>query len=129
MDTKTINGTSNNGVVTANSATVFVVRDTDDTDDYTAYTGIKNAPTINTTSGTTTATKAGVYYYCKTGKMVTVMFIMPGANVNVEDESSNALFIAVDSVDNLIHDNDGDYYVFNAVINGEIKTVKVDQNV
>lgn len=50
-------------------------------------------------------------------------------NVNVEDESSNALFIAVDSVDNLIHDNDGDYYVFNAVINGEIKTVKVDQNV
>ena len=61
--------------------------------------------------------------------MVTVMFIMPGANVNVEDESSNALFIAVDSVDNLIHDNDGDYYVFNAVINGEIKTVKVDQNV
>ena len=129
VDTKTINGTSNNGVVTANSATVFVVRDTDDTDDYTAYTGIKNAPTINTTSGTTTATKAGVYYYCKTGKMVTVMFIMPGANVNVEDESSNALFIAVDSVDNLIHDNDGDYYVFNAVINGEIKTVKVDQNV
>ena len=129
VDTKTINGTSNNGVVTANSATVFVVRDTDDTDDYTAYTGIKNAPTINTTSGTTTATKAGVYYYCKTGKMVTVMFIMPGANVNVEDESSNALFIAVDSVDNLIHDNDGGYYVFNAVINGEIKTVKVDQNV
>ena len=129
VDTKTINGTSNNGVVTANSATVFVVRDTDDTDDYTAYTGIKNAPTINTTSGTTTATKAGVYYYCKTGKMVTVMFIMPGANVNVEDESSNALFIAVDSVDNLIHDNDGDYYVFNAVINGEIKTIKVDQNV
>ena len=129
VDTKTINSTSNNGVVTANSATVFVVRDTDDTDDYTAYTGIKNAPTINTTSGTTTATKAGVYYYCKTGKMVTVMFIMPGANVNVEDESSNALFIAVDSVDNLIHDNDGDYYVFNAVINGEIKTIKVDQNV
>ena len=119
----------NSGVVTANSATVFVVRDTDDTDDYTAYTGIKNAPSIDTTNGTTNATKAGVYYYCKTGKMVTVMFIMPGANVNVEDESSNTLFIANDSVSNLIHTNDGDYYEFAAVVNGEIKTVKVDCNV
>ena len=120
---------NNTGVVTANSATVFVVRDTDDTDDYTAYTGIKNAPSIDTTSGTTNATKAGVYYYCKSGKMVTVMFIMPGANVNIEDESSNALFLAVDSVSNLIHTNDGDYYEFEAVVNGEIKTVKVDCNV
>ena len=119
----------NSGVVTANSATVFVVRDTDDTDDYTAYTGIKNAPTINTVGATTTATKAGVYYYCKSGKMVTVMFIMPGANVNIEDESSNALFLAVDSVSNLIHTTDGDYYEFEAVVNGEIKTVKVDCNV
>ena len=117
------------GTVNANSATVFVVRDTDDTDDYTAYTGIKNAPTISTLGATTTATKAGVYYYCKTGKMVTVMFIIPGKDVNVEDESSNALFIAVDSVDNLVHDNDGDYYVYNAVVNGELKTVKIDQNV
>ena len=120
---------NNTGVVTANSATVFVVRDTDDTDDYTAYTGIKNAPSIDTTNGTTNATKAGVYYYCKSGKMVTVMFIMPGANVNIEDESNNALFLAVDSVSNLIHTNDGDYYEFEAVVNGEIKTVKVDCNV
>ena len=119
----------NSGVVTANSATVFVVRDTDDTDDYTAYTGIKNAPSISTQGATTNANKAGVYYYCKSGKMVTVMFIMPGANVNVEDESSNALFIANDSVSNLIHTNDGDYYEFAALVNGEIKTVKVDCNV
>ena len=120
---------NNTGVVTANSATVFVVRDTNDTDNYTAYTGIKNAPSISTKDATTNATKAGVYYYCKSGKMVTVMFIMPGANVNVEDESNNALFIANDSVSNLIHTNDGDYYEFAAVVNGEIKTVKVDCNV
>ena len=111
-------------VVTANSASVFVVRDTDDTDDYTAYTGIKNAPSI--TAGTV-ANKADVdvYYYCKSGKMVTVMFVMTSANTTVEDDSSNNLFIANGSSSNLIHDNDGDYFTFDAVVDGEIKTVKV----
>ena len=89
VDKCTVNDVKDTTYVTANSATQFVVADAGSNEDFTAYTGIKNAPTINTTSGTTTATKAGVYYYCKTGKMVTVMFIMPGANVNVEDESSN----------------------------------------
>ena len=120
--------TSPKKVVTANSASVFVVRDTDDTDDYTAYTGIKNAPSI--TAGTV-ANKADVdvYYYCKSGKMVTVMFIMTSANTAVEDDSSNALFIAKGSVSNLIHDNDGDYFTYSAVVNGEIKTVKVASDV
>ena len=119
---------STNTVVTANSASQFVVRSTDDTDDYTAYTGIKNAPSI--TAGTV-ANKADVdvYYYCKSGKMVTVMFIMTSANTAVEDDSSNALFIAKGSVSNLIHDNDGDYFTYSAVVNGEIKTVKVASDV
>ena len=119
---------STNTVVTANSASQFVVRDTNDTDDYTAYTGIKNAPSI--TAGTV-ANKADVdvYYYCKSGKMVTVMFIMTSANTAVEDDSSNALFIAKGSVSNLIHDNDGDYFTYSAVVNGEIKTVKVASDV
>ena len=119
--------TSPKKVVTANSASVFVVRDTDDTDDYTAYTGIKNAPSI--TAGTV-ANKADVdvYYYCK-NSMVTVMFIMTKVNTEVEDDSSNALFIADGSVSNLIHDKDGDYFTFSAVVNGEIKTVKVADDV
>ena len=112
--------------VTANSATVFVVRDTVDHDDYTAYTGIKNAPTINTTAASNDPTKqADVYYYCKTGKMVTVMFIMPGSKVDVSDEGSDALYLSNKSISNLIHDDDDDYYEFNAVVNGEIKVVKV----
>ena len=123
---KTVGSTDT--VVTANSASQFVVRDTNDTDDYTAYTGIKNAPSI--TAGTV-ANKADVdvYYYCKSGKMVTVMFIMTSANTAVEDDSSNALFIAKGSVSNLIHDNDGDYFTYSAVVNGEIKTVKVASDV
>ena len=61
--------------------------------------------------------------------MVTVMFIMTSANTAVEDDSSNALFIAKGSVSNLIHDNDGDYFTYSAVVNGEIKTVKVASDV
>ena len=121
------NGKLNKSTVTANSATVFVVRDTVDTDDYTAYTGIKNAPTIKTTGATDDAKKAGVYLYCKSdnSKMVTVMFIIPGAKVDVSDESSDALYLSNKSISNLIHDSDDDYYEFNAIVNGEIKTVKV----
>ena len=121
------NGKLNKSTVTANSATVFVVRDTVDTDDYTAYTGIKNAPTIKTTGATDDAKKAGVYLYCKSdnSKMVTVMFIIPGAKVDVSDESSDALYLSNKSTSNLIHDSDDDYYEFNAIVNGEIKTVKV----
>ena len=121
------NGKLNKSTVTANSATVFVVRDTVDADDYTAYTGIKNAPTIKTTGATEDVKKAGVYLYCKSdnSKMVTVMFIIPGAKVDVSDESSDALYLSNKSISNLIHDSDDDYYEFNAVVNGEIKTVKV----
>ena len=121
------NGKLNKSTVTANSATVFVVRDTVDTDDYTAYTGIKNAPTIKTTGATDNDKKAGVYLYCKSdnSKMVTVMFIIPGAKVDVSDESSDALYLSNKSISNLIHDSDDDYYEFNAIVNGEIKTVKV----
>ena len=117
----------NKDIVTANSATVFVVRDTEDTDDYTAYTGIKNAPTM--TASNAAGNQASVYLYCKTGKMTTVAFIMPGANMDVDDESNNTLYIASESASNLQHDSEGDYYIFNAVVNGEIKTVKVDSNV
>lgn len=117
----------NQDVVTANSATVFVVRDIEDTNDYTAYTGIKNAPTM--TASNAAGNQASVYLYCKTGKMTTVAFIMPGANMEVDDESNNTLYIASESASTLQHDSEGDYYIFNAVVNGELKTVKVDGNV
>ena len=115
----------------ANSATVFVVADAGSDEDFTAYTGIKNAPSIDVSGATKSTEKAGVYYYCKTtnSKMVTVMFILPGAAVEVEDDSNNTIFLATDSVSNLIHDEDGDYFEFQSVVNGEIKTAKVADGV
>ena len=120
-----INGTT----YTANSASVFVVADAGSTDDFTAYTGVKNAPSINTTKAAKLSETANTYAYCKSGKMITVMFVFPGKDVEINDATSNALFVANGSVSNLIHDNDGDYFTFSAVVDGELKTVKVAQDV
>ena len=120
-----INGTT----YTANSASVFVVADAGSTDDFTAYTGVKNAPSINTTKAAKLSETANTYAYCKSGKMITVMFVFPGKDVEINDATSNVLFVANGSVSNLIHDNDGDYFTFSAVVDGELKTVKVAQDV
>ena len=114
---------------TANSASTFVVADAGSTDDFTAYVGIKSAPSINTSGATGKDDKASTYAYCKSGKMITVMFVFPGKDVEINDATSNALFVANGSVSNLIHDNDGDYFTFSAVVDGELKTVKVAQDV
>ena len=121
-DTSDINSEAN---VTSNSKSVFVVYDRND-DEYTAYTGIKNAPSITAKAGSNE--KVAAYWYCKSGKMTTIMFIFPEKNVEIEDDSNSTLFLAGESVSNLIHDKDGDYYEYNAIVNGEIKTVKVDKS-
>ncbi len=116
------------GTKNANSATVFVVRDPDDADDWTAYTGIKNAPTIK--GHTDSDKEIDVAYYAKgDSSMIKVMFILTSPNTNIEDDGRESLFIAGGSVSNLIHDADGDYFEFNAVVDGELKTVKVADNV
>ena len=67
--------------------------------------------------------------YCKSGKMVTVMFVLPQANVTVEDDNNKMIYFAEKSVSDLIHDEDSDYFEYNAIVNGEIKTIKVDETV
>ena len=112
-----------NKPVTSNSSTVFVVYD-DTSDDYSVYTGIKNAPSIKAESGK----EVEAFAYCKSGKMATVMFIFVQDGSIIEDNSKNTLFLAKESVSNLIHDKDGDYYEYQAVVNGEVQTVKVDES-
>ena len=116
----------NTSKVTANSASQFVVADRskDGTfDDYTAYTGIKSAPSIDATSG-----KAGVYFYCKSGKMVTVMFVLPDMDCDVTDDGKDMIYLAQDSESDLYHDKDGNYFTYQAVVDGKITTVKVDED-
>ena len=109
----------------SNSKTVFVVDKLDG--DYEAYTGTNNAPGIKASTGANE--KVTAYYYCKSGDMVTVMFIKPGSDLIVENNSKNVLFIAGASASKLISTSDSDYYEYNAVVNGEVTTVKVDKNV
>ena len=114
-----LNGTD---TITSNSSTVFVVYN-DTSDDYTVYTGIKNAPSIDAKNG-----KVEAYAYCKSGKMATVMFIFVQDGSDIEDDSNTTLFLAKESVSNLIHDKDGDYFEYQAIVNGEVQTVKVDES-
>ena len=121
-------------MVYANSASQFVISDKkdyttpySDIDDWTAYTGIKNAPTVKSEYGTTPGyANVDVYYYCKSGSMVTVMFIIPSQNATVIDGSKTTLYLSQKSRSDLIHDTDGDYFTYNAVVDGKIETVKVD---
>ena len=123
-----------NKMVYANSASQFVVSDKKDytsnyanIDDWTAYTGIKNAPTVKSAYGTPVSyADVDVYYYCKSGSMVTVMFIIPSQNATVIDGSKTSLYLSQKSRSDLIHDTDGDYFTYNAVVDGKIETVKVD---
>ena len=131
--------------VTANSATTFVIRDPEARDydkigDWTSYTGIKNAPSIDIRDLDTPATrlpaddaeeKADVYYYCKNGRMVTIMFIVPDAEVVVEDGVNKNIYLSGRDVSNLIHDTDYSvsFYEYPAVVDGEPTTVKVASTV
>ena len=120
--------------VTANSKTVFVVRDPSDYDTYTSYTGIKSAPTIKAGDVDDNSTVdndeyLNVYYYCKSNNMATVMFIFPGSGLTVEDDNNTMLYLAGESVSDLQHDRNSSYFEYNAIVNNEITTVKVDENV
>ena len=119
--------------VTANSATTFVVCTDVADDEWTVYTGIKNAPTFimdGDKDGVVDADEyVNAYYYCKSGSMVTVMFIVPGAGVDVEDDSNSYLYLAGESVSNLVHDEDGDYFIYKGSDNGEVKEIKIADNV
>ena len=119
--------------VYANSKTIFVVYNNDN-DEWNAYTGVKNAPTVEAQDLNTDADslvnqvteKVEAYWYTKSGTMTTIMFIIPGSDDLVTDTNNNLLFLAGSSVSDLIHDRDGSYYEYKAVVGNEIKTVKVE---
>ena len=138
IDSDVINGVTTS-TITANSATAFVVRDPsqgalDADEDWTAYTGIKNAPTIQAGVGDGTdpidsKEMVSVAYYCRTGRMANVVFVLPGEDVLVKDGVQDTLYLAIDSVSNLKHDSNSNFFEYNAVLNNEITTVKVADDV
>ena len=125
--------TDGTDVVYGNSETVFVVAETNATTgktDYSVYTGIKNAPTIMSDNPTTTPTVETnavemVYTTSGTSDVVTFAFI-DATNAYVTNGKHDVVFLAGESVTNLITDsNNNQYYLYNAVVDDEITTVMV----
>ena len=103
------------GSIDADSRTLFVVRESDG--DTNVYTGIRTAPTI---SGAT------AYIYEK-DNVAKVVFSIGGTVTNT---SSDVIFLAGESVSGKVTSSDtADYYVYNAVVAGEITTVMVKDGV
>ena len=118
--------------VYANSETVFVVASTDQTTGkvtYDTYTGIKNAPTVigNITVNGTTYNHAVEAAYVKSGNLATFMFI-DATGAYTTNGKKDITFLAGDSVSKATYDKDGNvWYSYNAVVDGEVTTVKVKQ--
>ena len=116
----------------ANSETVFVVAEVDSTGkkvNYNTYTGIKNAPTIKGTWVAAEKDPAGSHdveaAYVKSGNLVTFMFI-DATGAYTTNGKKDITFLAGQSVSKATYDVDGNvWYSYNAVVDGEITTVKV----
>ena len=131
--------TSPSNYVYTNSETVFVVATTDAAGkvSYDTYTGIKNAPTVK---GSWTAAEqaaqglvgtnhdvevAYVKSGSSTGSVVNFMFIDATGAYNTNGKK-DITFLAGKSVSKATYDIDGNvFYSYNAVVDGEITTVKV----
>ena len=119
-----VNDTNNTGSgkidkVKANNDTIFVVNDDDDV---TAYTGIKNVPDI--TSKTAAVTVAVV----NDGAYADVVYIY-SADMSISGDSGDRVYLLEESPNASVDKDDNKYYEYDAIVNGEITTVKAtDKN-
>ena len=113
------------GTISANGSTIFLVKDLDGDGDavYTAYNGIKNVPSIKTT------TAADATVYCKTGNVATVVYIdASGADAVINTSTNNVVYVNYDpDVTKVVDSVKGVYYTYEAVVNNEITTIDVNQ--
>ena len=119
--------------VYGNSETVFVVAESNarGKTDYSVYKGIKNAPTImsNSPAGVTPVVSSKdvemVYTTSGSSDVVTFAFI-DATGAYVTNGKRDVVFLAAESATKMITDGDNNqYYLYNAVVDDEITTVKV----
>ena len=108
----------------ANSNTVFIVY-TKDSDEYTVYTGIANVPSIKTSAGAA-ATAQSVALTASSSDMAKYVYISLADSTNVSGATGDVIYIVAGSKSDLITDDLGEYYEYNAVVDGEITTLKVN---
>ena len=102
----------------ANSSTIFLVYDNTN-EEYAVYTGMANVPTMEGTATVYVNTKGGV------GSVASIVYIS-AADTVVSDANKGLVYIIAGSESALVNDADkGEYYTYDAVIDGEITTVDV----
>ena len=108
LDTKT---------VYANSKTVFLVQTgTGSKATYKSYTGYANVPDLKDNSG-------NFVYYCKSGSTVATMVFIS----DVSASSDDIVYVLSSKAGTKVKDSDNTYYEYKAVVNGEITTAKMDE--
>ena len=102
----------------ANSSTIFLVYDNTN-EEYAVYTGMANVPTMEGPATVYVNTKGGV------GSVASIVYIS-AADTVVSDANKGLVYIIAGSESALVNDADkGEYYTYDAVIDGEITTVDV----
>ena len=106
----------------ANGSTEFVFYNANN-NTYSTYTGIANVPTVKLNA----ASKVTVY--TKGATNVAKFIYVEIANATISSSSKDVIFVLGDS-SGVSHDSDlGDYYTYDAVVNGEITKIKTETGV
>ena len=114
--------TVNSSTFYANENTVFVIHE-NGTNSYKTYTGIKNVPSIYTGSkAAASVADAAVQYGA--GNIANFVYI-DTVSANIVNETAGVIYVAKASRSQRTTDSNGQYYVYNAVVDGEITTIKV----
>ena len=107
--------------ISANGKTVFVFYNAN-TDNYSTYTGIANVPTV------TLKQASKVTVYCKSGTIAKFVYVETAGNT-VSSSSKDVIFVLGDN-SGVSHDSDlGDYYTYDAIVNGEITKINSETQV
>ncbi len=103
--------------VKANNDTIFVVNDDDDV---TAYTGIKNVPDITAKDSKNGAVTVAVVM---DNDYADVVYIY-SADMSISGDSGDRVYLLESKPNASVDKDDNKYYEYDAIVNGEITTVK-----
>ena len=101
-------------VAKANNDTIFIVNDDDD---LAVYTGIKNVPDI------TSKTANVIVAVVNDGSYADVVYIY-SKDMSISGDSGDRVYLLEESPNASVDKDDNKYYEYDAIVNGEITTVK-----
>ena len=122
MTTKGSSTIAVDGVSVANGKTICLVATKSGSNTvYTVYTGIANVPTVTIANGNKYVASA----YAKNGTVATVVYI--NATAGTVTSAKNETVFLLTNTDGSSYDSvKGEYYTYDAIVNGEITKIETD---